>query len=77
MNKIISALPAIQIILSVLLIIAVLLQARGAGVGEAFGGSGAVYRTRRGVEKNLFRATIILGILFAATSLARLLIFKA
>ena len=74
MNRLISILPTIQITLSVLLILAVLLQARGSGVGEAFGGSGAVYRTRRGIEKTLFRATIILAILFSGISLARLLL---
>lgn len=65
-------LPLIQVILSALLVVAVLLQARGTGVGGAFGGSGAVYRTRRGIEKSLFRATIVLAILFALVSLARI-----
>jgi preprotein translocase subunit SecG len=74
MNTLKSLLPTILIVLSLLLIVAVLVQARGSGVGEAFGGSGAVYRTRRGVEKNLFRATIVLGILFAGLSFLRLLI---
>lgn len=54
--------------------VAVLLQARGSGVGDAFGGSSAVYRTRRGVEKILFRGTIVLAILFAGISLARLVL---
>lgn len=74
MNQLISALPIIQMILSVLLMIAVLMQARGSGVGDAFGGSSAVYRTRRGVEKILFRGTIVLAILFAGISLARLVL---
>jgi preprotein translocase subunit SecG len=74
MNTLKTILPYTLIVLSALLIIAVLLQARGVGMGEAFGGSGAVYRTRRGIEKNLFRATIILGILFALASLMRLLV---
>lgn len=74
MNTLLPWLPAIQIALSVLLIICILLQSRGSGVGEAFGGSSAVYRTRRGVEKILFRATIVLAILFAGVSLARILL---
>ncbi len=59
----------IQIALAVLLSIAILLQARGTGVGVAFGGDGNVYRTRRGVEKKLHLATIVLAILFFGVSL--------
>jgi len=44
--------------------IAVLLQQRGAGLGSAFGGEGGFYATRRGFQKKLFVATIILGVLF-------------
>ncbi|MFZ5391084.1 MAG: preprotein translocase subunit SecG [Patescibacteria group bacterium] len=53
-----------QLVISLLLIIAILLQNRGAGLGGVFGGEGNVYRTKRGVEKGLFYATIILAILF-------------
>lgn len=59
-----QTLGAIQIIISVLLIISILLQNRGAGLSETFGGSGNVYQTKRGFEKFLFIATIILAILF-------------
>jgi len=65
----------IQITFAILLIIAILLQNRGSGLGSAFGGEGNVYRTKRGVEKYLFIATIILAILFLAIALARY-IFK-
>ncbi len=51
-------------VLAILLITAILLQARGSGAGLAFGGDGNVYRTRRGIEKRLHGATIILVILF-------------
>ena len=61
----------IQITFAVLLIIAILLQNRGSGLGSAFGGEGNVYRTKRGVEKYLFYATIIFAILFLAIALAR------
>ncbi|MFA6423606.1 MAG: preprotein translocase subunit SecG [Patescibacteria group bacterium] len=57
----------IQIILSILLIISVLMQQRGTGLGGIFGGEGNVYRSRRGVEKFLFYLTIVLAILFVST----------
>ena len=59
--------PYVQIavlVVSLLLIIAILLQNRGAGLGGIFGGEGNIYRTKRGVEKILFIATIVLGIAF-------------
>jgi preprotein translocase subunit SecG len=62
------ALQVIQIILSIALIILLLLQSKGAGLGGLFGGDG-IYRTRRGVEKTIFQATIVLGILFFAIAL--------
>jgi preprotein translocase subunit SecG len=67
-----TILPFIQIVISVLLIAGILLQYSAAGVGGALGGSDsfeAGYHTRRGFEKFLFNATIVLAILFAATSL--------
>jgi preprotein translocase subunit SecG len=57
-------LPIIQMILSVLLITAILLQQRGSGLGAAFGGGSEVFRTKRGVEKILHYATIAIAILF-------------
>ncbi len=58
-----------QIIISALLAATILLQQRGSGVGGALGGGGASYYTKRGFEKVLFTATIILGILFVATAI--------
>lgn len=63
-----------QIVLAVLLTACILLQARGTGVGVAFGGGGNVYRTKRGVEKKLFHLTIIFAILFFGVALANVLI---
>lgn len=64
------AIRVIQIILSISVIIFVLLQVRGAGLGSAFGStSGAVFKTRRGVERLVFNITIVFIILFAAVSL--------
>lgn len=51
------------IILSVLLVASVLLQQIGSGLSSTFGGGGAAYQTRRGLEKILFVVTIVLGIL--------------
>lgn len=54
----------IQIIVAILLIIAILLQAKGTGLSGVFGGEGNVYRTKRGFEKILFYATIALCMIF-------------
>lgn len=62
-------LPIIQILLSVLLVTSILLQQRGTGLGVAFGGEGNVFRTKRGVEKGLYYATIGLSILFFMTAI--------
>jgi protein translocase SecG subunit len=53
-----------QLVISILLILTVLLQNRGTGLGSTFGGSGGVYLTKRGLEKKLFIATIVLAVLF-------------
>lgn len=70
-----SILPIIQIILSVLIIPAVLLQQNASSIGVLGGGSdNAIKNTRRGSEKFLLRLTVILGILFAGTSLLALFV---
>lgn len=61
-------LDIIQIIVAVLLITTILLQNQGAGLGAAFGGSGSIYHTKRGVEKTLFIATISLAVIFLVIS---------
>ncbi|MDP3993395.1 MAG: preprotein translocase subunit SecG [Candidatus Doudnabacteria bacterium] len=63
-----------QITVSVLLVIAILLQNRGSGLSAVFGGGGNIYRTKRGLEKGLFSLTIILVILFVAIGIANLYI---
>ena len=60
-----------QIVLSIALIMAVLLQVRGGGLGGIFGQADTVYRTKRGVEKTLFQLTIVLVVLFIIISLIR------
>jgi preprotein translocase subunit SecG len=59
-----------QIVVSIALIAAILMQARGVGLSSTFGGDSAVYRSRRGVEKRLWQFTIVLGALFVVFSLA-------
>lgn len=63
----------IQIVLGVLLGVAILLQRQGAGLSGAFGGEGEFYHSRRGAEKFLFTATIILSILFFGAALANVI----
>jgi len=64
----------LQVAVAILLIISILVQQKGSGLGAAFGGGGAVYRTKRGAEKIIFRATIVLAVLFMLVSLAHLFI---
>lgn len=64
-----------QIILSVLLMFSILLQQRGAGLGAGFGGDSALYTTKRGAEKLLYHATIVIGIVFFTLSLVRVIVF--
>lgn len=63
-----------QIIISVLLVIVILLQQRGGGLSPVLGGEGGAYRTRRGAERTIFAATIVLSVLFLATAILNILI---
>lgn len=63
-----------QIIIAVALVIVILLQSRGAGLGSVFGGTGTVFKTRRGIDKLLFRMTIIFTVLFVAFSIVTTMI---
>ncbi len=70
METVSQVLPYIQIILSVLLTVAILLQQRGSSMGGAFGGDNfsAAYHTRRGAELFLYRFSIAVSILFVASA---------
>ena len=57
-----------------LMILAILLQQRGASLGAGFGGSSELYTTRRGLDKNLFEVTIILAVIFVLTILIGLIL---
>jgi protein translocase SecG subunit len=69
-----SFLQVTQITSGILLIISVLLQHRGTGLGGAFGGEGMSYRSRRGIEKLLLRTTVLMATVFLLSLLAQLLI---
>lgn len=62
-----------QLIIAVLLVITVVLQSRGGDAGMAFGGGGETFRSKRGIERILFYATIVLAVLFAANSILALI----
>jgi len=61
-----------QIVLSIALILAILMQVRGGGLGGIFGQADTVFRTRRGVEKTLFQLTIVLVVLFIIVAIVSL-----
>lgn len=63
-----------MIVLSVLLTAAILLQQRGSGLGAAFGGEGNVFRTKRGLEKGLFYATIAIACVFFGIAVLNLIL---
>ncbi len=72
MKEIISL---IQIILGILLILVIIIQQKGSGLGSSFGGGDmSFYRTKRGAEKLLFYATIGLALAFVVSSLVGLLV---
>jgi len=58
-----------QIVIAVALIVVILLQNKGAGLGNIFGGSGNIFSTKRGVDKILFRLTVALVVAFFGISL--------
>lgn len=58
------------------LILAILFQVKGGGLGNIFGQSDTVFRTRRGVEKTLFQFTIVLAAIFIIISIVSLLLAK-
>ncbi len=59
---------------AILMVICILLQQRGASLGAGFGSSGELYTTRRGFDKNLYEATIVLAVVFVLSILAGLLL---
>ena len=66
------------IITSIALIASVILQSKGAGLGGLTGGdTGGIFTARRGIEKTLFRVTIILGVVFFVLATATVMVLRA
>jgi preprotein translocase subunit SecG len=63
-----------QVVIAIILVVVILVQNKGTGLSGVFGGSGGVFRTKRGMEKHLNTATIILSIIFIGISIANLLV---
>lgn len=76
MKNLTYILTIIDMVVMVALIITVALQNKTSGLSNIFGGGGGVVATRRGSDKYLFYATIVLGVLFAGLSLAVVLLSK-
>ncbi len=76
MEALVSALPYAEIILSILLIVGIVLQQRGATLGGAFGGDNfaSTFYKRRGAEKFLFNATVVVAILLVVAAIANFLL---
>lgn len=69
-------LQVIELVLALALMAVVLLQQRGTSIGGAFGSEGFAYRSRRGAERFLFQATIVLAILFVGVAVALLVVIR-
>ncbi len=69
-----NILSIVTVVSSILLMVAILLQNQGSGLGSAFGGESNFYRTKRGAEQALFVATIALAIIFIGCLIGLLLV---
>lgn len=69
-----TILQVAMVVSSSLMVLCILLQQRGASLGAGFGSSGELFTTRRGTDKSLFEATIILAVIFIGSLLAGLLL---
>jgi len=67
-------LQIITVVSAILMILAILLQQRGASLGAGFGSSGELYTTRRGIDKNLYEVTIVFATIFILSILAGLIL---
>jgi len=80
MQTISNALQIIQLIIALCLIVVIILQARGQGLGSLFGGGDAgmgISKTRRGLERTLFQITIILAALFLLNAIVQIMLPRA
>lgn len=69
-----TILQAITVVSAILMVAAILLQQRGASLGAGFGASGELYTSRRGLDKSLYRATIVLAVIFVGSILGAMLL---
>jgi preprotein translocase subunit SecG len=69
-----QVLTIIQIAVAAILALLIIIQPKGVGLGQVFGGEGNVYRTKRGAERLIFNATIFFAVAFTGLAIARLLI---
>ena len=69
-----TILPYVTLGSAILMIVAILLQQRGASLGAGFGSSGELFTTRRGFDKNLFDVTIVFAVVFVLSILASLVL---
>lgn len=69
-----SVLQIITVVSAILMVVAILLQQRGASLGAGFGASGELYTSRRGLDKSLYRATVVLAIIFVASIVGAMLL---
>jgi preprotein translocase subunit SecG len=65
-----------EIVVSIVLILVLLIQTRGAGFNGTFNSDSSVYRTRRGIEKTLFQLTIVLAVVFVIISVLSVVVAK-
>ena len=72
----VQTLNYIIFIIAVVLVILVLLQSKGGGLSNVFGGEGNVYQTRRGLEKGIFIGTVILAVIFVGLIITSLFLQK-
>ncbi len=79
MDTLRSALQVIQVVLAIAMVVVIILQGKGMGLGSLFGGDGGfgITKTRRGLERTLFQLTIILGALFLINAVVQLMIQPA
>ena len=63
-----------ELVISILLITAIIVQNRSSGLSATFGGSGTIHVKKRGAEKVLFNATIVLAVLFVASAILALFV---
>lgn len=69
-----KTLQVLQVVVAILLIVSILMQSKGSGLGGVFGGGGDVFSVKRGAEKMLFQATIVFSALFFGIAMASILL---